>query len=236
MDQAELHNAQVEPICRKYLELRSRLTPYLYTALRETTETGIPIMRALWLHHADDAVAVTRGDEYLWGRDILVAPVTEKGASSRRLYLPRGAWTDFWTEIPVEGGREVERAVDLATMPLYVRAGAVIPMGPIRQYVDEPVQGLAADPTTAPLTLVVYPGADGTSAWYDDDGRSFAYRAGAWTRVTMIWNDRARRLSLRLGPGSRPLAVSAQRIVVRLAGSAEHRSIVFSGRPLSVQL
>ena len=116
VDQAELHNAQVEPICRKYLELRSRLIPYLYTALRETTETGVPIMRALWLHHADDAVAVARGDEYLWGRDILVAPVTEKGASSRRVYLPRGTWTDFWTEAAVNGGRELERAVDLATI------------------------------------------------------------------------------------------------------------------------
>ncbi len=114
-DPAELHNAHVEPICRKYLELRYRLMPYLYTAVRETHDTGMPIMRALWLHHADDPAAVARGDEYLWGRDILVAPVVEKGATTRRVYLPRGKWFDFWTEEVVDGGREIDRAVDLAT-------------------------------------------------------------------------------------------------------------------------
>jgi len=136
---AELRNAQVEPICRTYLELRYRLMPYLYTALKDTTETGLPIMRAMWLHHADDAAATARGDQYLWGRDMLVAPVVEKGATVRRVYLPRGKWIDYWTEQIVDGGREIDREVDLGTMPLWVRAGAVIPTGPVRQWVDEPV-------------------------------------------------------------------------------------------------
>jgi alpha-glucosidase/alpha-D-xyloside xylohydrolase len=77
-DPAELQNPQVEPICRKYLELRSRLMPYLYTAAREAHDTGMPIMRALWLQHPDDRAAVVRGDQYLWGPDLLVAPVLEK--------------------------------------------------------------------------------------------------------------------------------------------------------------
>ncbi|HEU4391855.1 MAG TPA: glycoside hydrolase family 31 protein, partial [Blastocatellia bacterium] len=102
---SELHNPDVEPICRKYLELRYRLMPYLYSTVREGWETGLPIIRALWLHYPDDRIAVARGDEYLWGRDILVAPVTEKGAMSRRLYLPRGTWHDFWTEARIEGSR-----------------------------------------------------------------------------------------------------------------------------------
>jgi len=89
-DESELHNAAVEPICRQYLELRYRLMPYLYSAVRECCQTGMPIIRSLWLHYRDDAVATARGDEYLWGRDILVAPVTERGATSRKLYLPRG--------------------------------------------------------------------------------------------------------------------------------------------------
>ena len=121
--EAEYHNSSVEPICKKYLELRYRLMPYLYSAVRECTETGIPIMRALWQHYPDDPAAVTRGDEYLWGRDILVAPVVEKAATERRVYLPRGAWLDFWTGERHEGGREIIRTVDLATIPLYVRAG-----------------------------------------------------------------------------------------------------------------
>ena len=118
-DPAEMHNAHVEPICRKYLELRYRLIPYLYTAVRECHDTGMPIIRAMWLHYPDDPIAVARGDQYLWGRDILVAPVVEKGATSRRGYLPRGRWYDFWTGAPMEGGREIDRDVDLATTPLY---------------------------------------------------------------------------------------------------------------------
>ena len=123
----ELHNPAIEPVCRKYLELRYRLMPYIYSSVQETCETGLPIIRALWLHYADDPQAVGQGDQYLFGRDILVAPVVERGATSRSLYLPRGVWYDFWTNEKHEGGREIVRSVDLSTMPLYVRAGAVVP-------------------------------------------------------------------------------------------------------------
>jgi alpha-glucosidase/alpha-D-xyloside xylohydrolase len=122
----------VEPICRKYLELRYRLMPYLYSVVREGYDTGLPVIRALWLHYPDDEAAIGRSDEYLWGRDMLVAPVTEKGAVTRRVYLPRGGWFDFWTEERTEGGREIERPVDLATMPLFVRAGSILPMFGLR--------------------------------------------------------------------------------------------------------
>jgi len=227
-DPAELHNAQVEPICRQYLELRYRLMPYLYTAVRETHDTGMPIMRALWLHHADDPVAVARGDEYLWGRDILVAPVVEKGATNRRLYLPRGKWLDFWKEDLVDGGKEIDRSVDLATTPLYVRAGAVIPMDPVRQYTDEP--------HTEPTTLVVYPGADGESAWYEDDGKSFDYRRGDAMRLIMTWRDSSRRLSIRLAPGYTLRAPSPRRLNLRVAGSSTTKSIDFTGRPIDTNL
>ena len=91
----------------------------------------------MWLHYPDDAAAVQRGaTSILWGRDMLVAPVVEKGATSRRLYLPKGAWFDFWTNERHDGGREIDRAVDLETMPLFVRAGAILPMGPVRQYTE----------------------------------------------------------------------------------------------------
>ena len=93
VDRTELRNPDVEPICRKYLELRYRLLPYNYTLAREACDTGLPMMRALWLHYPDDAEAVKLGTEYLWGRDLLVAPVVEKGAKTRRLYLPEGTGT-----------------------------------------------------------------------------------------------------------------------------------------------
>ncbi len=226
-DPSELKNPDVEPICRKYLELRYRLLPYTYTAVRESCDTGLPILRALWLHYPDDDAAV-RGDQYLWGRDILVAPVVERGATSRRLYLPRGTWFDFWTEEPAAGGREIDRAVDLATLPLYVRAGAIVPLGPVKQYTEEQVEG--------PLSVVVYPGADGAFTLYEDDGRTFAYRHGQWMRIAMTWRDRDRRLEVRLAPGSKRLPPAKRPIEVRVAGEKRVETAMFAGRPLDVSL
>jgi alpha-glucosidase/alpha-D-xyloside xylohydrolase len=228
-DPSELHNAAVEPICRKYLELRYQLLPYLYSVVYEGHRTGLPILRALWLHHADDAAAVARSDQYLWGRDILVAPVTEKGATARTLYLPSGRWYDFWTNEAIDGGsgREITRPVDLETLPLYVRAGAIVPTGPIKQYTDEPVDG--------PLTLTIYPGADGAFLVYEDDGKSFDHRKGAWTGIELTWQDAPRRLTARLAPGSRMLT-PRRRLAVRLAGAQTTKDAVFDGRELTISL
>jgi len=227
-DPKELHNPEVEPICKKYLELRYRMLPYIYTAMRETHETGLPMIRALWLHYPDDAPAIARGDEYLWGRDILVAPVSDKAATSRKVYLPRGLWYDFWTEEPVDGGREIERQVDLATIPLFVRAGSILPLGPVRQYSDEPVNG--------PLSLIVYPGADSKSTLYEDDGKTFNYRRGDFMKLQVNWTGVNRRLHLRVASGSRKLPPNRRPIEVRLAGQTTTRSVVFEGLPLEIRM
>jgi alpha-glucosidase (family GH31 glycosyl hydrolase) len=227
-DPTELKNSQVEPILKKYLELRYRLLPYTYTAAQECSDTGLPMMRALWLHHPDDPAAVARGDQYLWGPDLLVSPVVEKAASSRRLYLPRGIWFDFWTEERVEGGCEIDRKVDLETMPLHVRAGAILPLGPVKQYADEPVD--------APLTLVVYPGADGFSTLYEDDGKTFAYRQGKRMWIAMGWRNTERRLTLRMARGSRLLPPARRMFEVRVAGEKIKKTIVFDGNVRDVRI
>jgi alpha-glucosidase (family GH31 glycosyl hydrolase) len=227
-DPAELHNPLVEAIVRKYLELRYRLLPYTYTIARECTDTGLPLIRALWLHYHDDPQAVRRGDQFLWGRDILVSPVVEKSAASRRLYLPRGMWFDFWTEARLDGGREIDRTVDLETMPLHVRAGAILPFGPIKQYVHDPVSG--------PLSVVVYPGVNGTFSVYEDDGRTFDYKRGAWMKTELAWNDASRTLSVTLGPGSRMLPPSRRIIEARVAGNNETRTLIFDGKAIETRL
>ena len=227
-DARELHNAAVEPVIKQYLELRYRMLPYVYSIARECCETGLPMMRALWLHHPDDPQASACGDQYLWGRDILVSPVVEKGATSRRLYLPRGDWFDFWTEERVPGGQEIDRRVDLSTMPLHVRAGALLPFGPVKQYSDEAID--------QPLSLVVYPGADGAFTLYEDDGRSFDYRRGAWMGIEMRWEDAQKRLTLRLAPGSRMLPPLRREFDVRVAGAKESRRLGFNGRPVTQTL
>jgi alpha-glucosidase/alpha-D-xyloside xylohydrolase len=230
-DASQLHNPQVEPICRKYLELRYCLLPYLYSAVHECAVSGMPVLRALWLHYPDDPVAVARGDEFLWGRDLLVAPVVEQGAASRKLYLPHGSWYDFWTRERVEGEREISRDVDLETTPIYVRAGAILPLGPVKQHVYEQVD--------QPLSIQIFPGADGSFMLYEDDGRSFNYRHGEWMGVQMSWNDARRVLSLHLAKGSRMLPPLRRKLEVTLANATrdEHgptRSVVLDGRPLEV--
>ena len=221
-DAKELHNPQVEPICRKYLDLRYRLMPYLYTVVREAHDTGLPLMRALWLHYPDDAQAARRGDEYLWGRDLLVAPVVEKGASVRRLYLPHGSWYDFWTEEKLRGGVEIERPVDFATLPLYVRAGAIVPAGPVKQH--------AGEKPNEPLTFTIYPGADGEVVLYEDDGVTFNYDRGEFMRLRALWNDARRQLSLNLVEESRMLQPSPRKIEARIASTAHKRSVAFDGQ------
>ena len=223
-DPSELHNQQVEPICRKYLELRYRLLPYLYSAVHECTATGMPIMRALWLHYPDDPVAVARADEYLWGRDLLVAPVVDQGATSRKVYLPPGAWFDFWTGERFEGGREISRNVDLETMPLYVRAGSILPLDPVKQYTQERVD--------QPLSISIYPGANASFLVYEDDGISFDYRKGEWMGLQLSWNDAKRCLTMNLAPGSRVLSSWMRRIEARFNQTT--KALVFDGNPVDV--
>jgi alpha-glucosidase/alpha-D-xyloside xylohydrolase len=185
-DKSELHNAEVEPICRKYLELRYRLLPYNYTLMREACDTGLPPMRALWLHYPGDAEAVKLGDQYLWGRDLLIAPVVQQGAKERSVYLPSSTWYDWWTGDKVQGKGTIKRQVDLATMPIYVRAGAIVPLDPVRQYTSQAV--------SEPTTLQVYRGADGQFVFYDDDGTSLDYLKGKGTWTRIAWNDAKRQL------------------------------------------
>jgi alpha-glucosidase/alpha-D-xyloside xylohydrolase len=190
--ESELHNAAVEPACKKASELRYQLLPYNYTIAREAHNTGMPLMRALLLQYPDDPIAVSLGDEYLWGPSLLVAPVVEKGVKSRRIYLPRGDWYDFWTSEKLAGGRWIDRPVDLDTIPLYVKAGTILPLDPVRQYTAQTI--------TEPTILRVYPGANGTFTLYDDDGHTQAYLADSgdpqaqWIRFA--WDDAARKLSI----------------------------------------
>lgn len=225
-DASQLHNAKVEPICRKYLELRYRMLPYLYSAVHECVATGLPIIRALWLHYPEDPKAVACSDEYLWGKNVLVVPVVEKGATTRQVYLPRGDWYDFWTNERIEGGREVIRNVDLGTMPLFVRAGSILPLGPVKQQV--------AEKSDEPLSISIYPGADASFLLYEDDGTSFNYRNGAWMGIQMEWSDALRALTLNLTPGSRMLPPLRRNLEIKLEGNT--RSLEFDGKLLKLSL
>jgi alpha-glucosidase/alpha-D-xyloside xylohydrolase len=223
---ADLHRADVEEICRKYLNLRYQLLPYLYSSVAQSHKTGLPLIRALCITWPQDATAAITDDAYMWGDHILVAPVYENAAAARSVYLPAGAWWDFWTGKRLDGGKAVSKQVDLATMPLYVRAGAVVPLGPARQYVDEPA--------TEPITLRIYPGADGRFTWYDDDGTSYQYERGEFMRAECEWNDSARKLTITPDPaGSMPLPAT---IRVELADAKQNKLVKLNRRGITLQL
>ena len=156
---------------------------------------GCRLMRSLWLAYPEDAKASAVEDAYLWGDSMLVAPVIEPGATHRTTYLPRGVWWDYWSNARVDGGSEVTREVNLETIPLYVKAGAIVPIGPVKQYTGEV--------SSEPMVLRVYPGADGAMTLYEDDGVSFDYQKGAFTRIVCNWSDSSRTLSLKADPKGR---------------------------------
>jgi len=231
-DPSELHNAEVEPVCRKYLDLRYQLMPYTYTLTREARDTGLPLMRALWLHYPNDAEAMKIGDEYLWGRDLLIAPVTEKAAKSRRVYLPAGDWFDWWNKEKISGKRWVERPVDLATMPIYVRAGTIVPLDPVRQYVSEPITG--------PTSLEIFPGANGEFTLYDDDGESPSYLTGTDPKTIWIrfrWDDAKRRLIIEPDRRMKKWPGGVRMFTAEAIGSGtKPKTIEFRGQRVEVEL
>jgi alpha-glucosidase/alpha-D-xyloside xylohydrolase len=195
--------------------------------MREACDTGLPPMRALWVHYPRDPEAVKLGDQYLWGRDLLVAPVVEKGAATRRLYLPAGEWYDWWTNEKIAGPCWIERRVDLATMPLFVRAGATIPLDPVRQFTAEKV--------TEPTSVTIYPGADGSFTLYDDDGTSLDYQKNIATWTRFSWNDHSRTLTIEPDPRSK-LKAPARQFNVAIAGASGQKAVDYSGRAVRVNM
>jgi alpha-glucosidase len=199
-----------EDIIRKYLKLRYRLLPFLYTALEEAHRTGVPMFRPLLLNYQQDYNTLTIDDEFMVGADLLAAPILHPGQNSRRVYLPGSLWYDFWTGKPVQGG-EVRAEAPLETVPLYVRGGAILPMGPEMNYVGE---------KDGPLSFTIYPDAQGQAhlALYEDDGLSQAYLHGAFRRTEVTY---------RSSPTKAEIEISAPQGTYR----AQPRPLVFTVQP-----
>src|SRR5262252_8137278 len=216
------HGAAVEEICRRYAELRYRLLPYTYTLAWQALTHGLPLMRPLVLNYPDDPRVWQLGHEFLWGDDLLVAPVTREGATAWPVYLPRGVWYDFWTGARHEGPGGVTLEAPLDRLPLLVRAGAIVPMGPVMQHTGErPLDE---------LTLLVYPEARSHFELYEDDGRTNAYRRGAHALTRFDCEADARRVIVLIDEptGDRSVVSTGRRYLVRLRMDAP-RSVVAEG-------
>jgi len=200
---------EAEAIMAKYDKLRYQLLPYLYSCAKHTYDTGMPFMRALWMDFPDDPAVANLGMEYLFGPAFLVAPVTEQGQTSKDVYLPKGSdWYDYWTDQRYQGGQWVKVAAPIDRIPVFVRAGSIVPLG-------------ASIPSTATKQAItaikIYPGKDAGFSLYDDDGASYAYEKGKGITTTLRWNDAAKRLDV--SGGDKALAKTASGLL-QIAGTA----------------
>ncbi|HLN64430.1 MAG TPA: TIM-barrel domain-containing protein [Symbiobacteriaceae bacterium] len=182
---------EVEEIATRYIRLRYRLLPYTYTLAREANVSGLPFMRPLVLHYPEEKNTLNLVDQFLWGRDILVAPVTAEGQTSRKVYLPEGVWYDYWTNRKVRGGRYVTAQAPLEILPIFVRAGAIVPLAPERTNTGGAWEE---------LTLAVYPAEEETSfSLYEDDGESTAFQGGTYAVTTFAATPEAEALTVTIG-------------------------------------
>ncbi len=181
------YGKQAEPILAKYLSLRYQLMPYIYSLGHHAEATGAPFMRGLFMDFGDDPRTADIGDEYMFGPALLVAPVTDQGMTTRAVYLPAGTdWYNFWTNERLHGGQTVQVSAPIDTLPLFVRAGSILPLGTAVESTND-AQKIAS--------LRVYPGADGDFDLYRDDGNTYAYEHGAFELAHLHWNDATHKLS-----------------------------------------
>jgi alpha-D-xyloside xylohydrolase len=169
----------------------------------------------------EDVEAQNAGDEYLFGPAILVSPVTTEGATSRTVYLPKATWYDFWTGETVQGGKRVQADAPLEKLPLFVRAGSIVPMGPKMEWTTEK----PADP----IELRIYPGADGDFLLYEDENDGYGYEKGAHATIGMHWDDAGRTLTLGAREGSFPKMMVEHTFRVVVVGKGHGVGIGESG-------
>ena len=199
---------QVEAICRKYIEMRYRLLPFIYGLFRQSQLLGAPIIRPLFWSDPADAIGRQVDDQFLLGNDLLVAPVLRAGGRARQVYLPAGTWHDFWTGRKHVGRQHVLAEADLATIPLFARAGALIPFAPVTQFIG--------GPQPSEMTLEIWDGAPGRLDWYEDDGETLDYeRGGFHQRVIVLKMVKGkRRLQFGAAEGSYPSDIRRWRVVL----------------------
>jgi alpha-D-xyloside xylohydrolase len=228
-----------QSIWRTYVDLRYRLMPYMYSVAWQVTSAGGSILRPLVMDFADDKQARNIGDQYLYGPAIMVNPVTTQGATTRAVYLPgKQSWYDFWTGATEAPGKSIDAAAPLDRMPLYVRAGSILSLGPLIQYTGE----MPADP----IELRIYRGANGSFTLYEDEGDTYHYEKGVYATIPIAWNEATRTLTLGQRKGSFP-GMLQQRTFNVVFVAANHgngvevtanpdRTIAYSGHPLSIQV
>ena len=204
------YGPEIQKILTRYDRLRYRLMPYIYSVAWKTTNEGYTPMRALVMDFRDDPRTWNIGHQFLFGPSILVNPVTEPGASTSHVYLPQGKWYNFWTGELIAGGHAIDVPAPLEEMPLFVRAGSIIPMGPNIEYAEQPF--------TSALELRVYAGADADFTLYQDDGSTYKYERGERATIAIHWDNAKSKLTIGDRAGQYPGMPAKQLIRVVFVG------------------
>jgi hypothetical protein len=212
----------------RFLRLREALVPYTYTMAQQANRTGLPIVRPMYLAYPTYDAAYSASGEYLYGDNMLVAPITSpndgNGNGSVAVWVPPGSWTDYFTGATYTGPANVTMTAPLSRMPVLVRAGGIVPTR--TDYVDNQAAG---GPLTK-VTVNVAAGADGSFGLYSDAGEGYGYRSGQSTTTPLSWNDGSHTLTIGAVNGSFPGAPTARSYTLRLSNSAAPTAVLVDGR------
>ena len=229
----------VEDNMHRMLNLRYRILPYIYSEAWQVTDRGSTIMRPLIMDFRKDITAVDQAYEYLFGSSFLVAPVTEPGISEWNVYLPESVdWFDFWTGRRYNGGQNIKADAPLDKIPLFVKAGSIVPMGRMIQY--------AGEPSSDTMEIRVYEGANSTFTLYEDENDNYNYEKGIYSTIVFSWNDASRELTIGDRKGSYPGMLSERKfIIVKITAGygtgvepvAKYNQVVnYTGKEVTVKL
>ncbi|RYD69259.1 MAG: DUF5110 domain-containing protein, partial [Sphingobacteriales bacterium] len=236
----------------KYIHLRYSLLPYIYSTSWDVTANNSSMMRALVMDFASDKNALDINDQFMFGKSILVSPVTMpmyvkatangkdssmiedfSSTKTKETYLPVSAdWYDYWTEEKISGGKRVIKETPLDIIPLYIKAGSIIPFGPPVQY--------ATEKNWDNLEIRIYPGADGKFVLYEDENDNYNYEKGIYSTIRFDWNDKKKTLTINDRNGSFPGMLQSRKFNIVMAGSENSlttsKSVTYIGKKLITKL
>ena len=221
------YGAEAQRLIKNQIELRYKLFPYIYSEAAKVTYEGSTLMRPLVFDFAGDTEALKQDNEYMFGQSLLVCPVTEGGVSQWKVYLPKteGGWYDFRDGKKYEGGRYADVPVDMESIPVFVKAGSIIPTGPVKQSV--------AEKSDEPVVLNIYPGADASFSLYEDEGVNMNYEDLCRSTICMTWDDSARKLTIGKRAGSFEGMQEVRTFKITVAGT--EKTIRYDGRKVAVK-
>jgi alpha-D-xyloside xylohydrolase len=230
------YGAEAQKILTSYDTLRYRLLPYIYSVAWMTTSQGYTPMRGLIMDFRTDTHSATISDQFMFGPAFLVNPVTDPDVSSRQVYLPKSKWYDFWNGGSVEGPRMMDAAAPIIKLPLLVRAGSLVPMGPEKEWSSEKQED--------PIELRVYRGGDGDFTLYEDENDGYNYEKGVYATIPFHWDDAKQTLTIGERRGTFPGMLSERHFQIVFvaeghgagisAESKPDRVVTYSGKQLGI--